>query len=247
MPKPRLPRETRSCARQGCDQTFEVRLNAADANRHYCSRQCARQVENQARSVIKQREWLDSSASLCPCGVNRIPYEVRHTTKYCSAECRVKYGKKKQRDPENWTTFECQNCGKTVEVRKSFGYQKYCSNACAQRHTKVKRHVVLKDTDVVLDNSWEALFWGLCGFLKVSVERFDREHGVEWDGGQWYAPDFWLPFDATAVEIKGQPDEHDEERWATFREIRALTVVDREMMDRLRMARNQQEFELILF
>lgn len=237
MPRPRAERTTKKCERDECGQTFEVRGNAADAQRRFCGRPCARLVENQARSVRKQEEWVQSPLSLCPCGEARIPYEVRATTKYHSPECRERYGKKKGRDPEVWLKYTCQNpsCGAEFERRKSFsrGNVKYCSIPCSNKCTKTKQHIVVDDA-VVLDSSWESLFWGLCGFMKFPVERFDRERGVEWRDGGWYAPDFWMPTLSIAVEVKGLEDPDDVTRWVTFRERTALAVVQRDELDALR-------------
>lgn len=236
MPRQRAERTIRKCERDECEQTFEVRGNAADAQRRFCGRPCARLVENQARSVRKQQEWAQSPLSLCPCGVNRIPYEVRSTTKYCSPACRTQYGKKKQRDPTKWVTITCQNpsCGRQVERYRNYGngHLKYCSNECAQRHTKTKQHIVVDDA-VVLDSPWEALFWGLCALRKLPVERFDREQGIEWQEGGWYAPDFWMPTLGLAVEVKGVEDPSDVVRWARFREKGDLAVLGRDDMHKL--------------
>jgi hypothetical protein len=117
---------------------------------------------------------------------------------------------------------------------KKLGYHRYCSNVCAQRHTRTKQHIVVDDA-IVLDSTWEALFWGLCGLLKVPVERFDREHGVAWGNDKWYAPDFWLPSIQAAVEIKGIEDDDDPEKWNVYRhEHGSLTVVDVDSLGRLR-------------
>lgn len=233
MPRQALERKTRTCERAECGQTFEVRENAADAHKRFCSRSCARLVDNQARSVIKQQEWSESAASLCPCGNGRIPYSARHTTKYCSPTCRMTFGKKKQANPENYITFDCKNCGQSVTRYKNHGkYHKYCSNECASKHTKTRRHLIVEDS-TVLDSGWEALFWGLCAFRKIAVDRFQRERGVEWRPGTWYAPDFWMPTYRFAVEVKGVEDSDDAARWAAFRKQSPLVVLGREELSTL--------------
>lgn len=91
------------------------------------------------------------------------------------------------------------------------------------------------DDAIVLDSSYECLFWGLCMLHKIPVERYDRTaHAVEWKPGQWYAPDFLVLAngDHLAVELKGVEDEHDAERWAAFREHLPLTVLDGETLRR---------------
>jgi hypothetical protein len=223
---------TKICALSECQKPFESRLTEArSAVQRFCSRKCHMTEINRERGQEKRRAWDASPQSQCSCGEGRIPYEVRATTKYCSPECRALYGKKKQADPENYLTFTCQGCGETVTRRKSYGkYHKYCSNTCAQRHTKLKRHIVV-DEAVVLDSTWEALFWGLCGFRKITVERFARESGVLWKADGWYAPDFWVPSLELAVEVKGIADESDPARWRKFREDRRLAVLGRDELD----------------
>jgi hypothetical protein len=218
---------SRTCAREGCGKTFEVTLTQARSSaQRFCSRPCNRTVGNIERGERKRKEWDEDPRSHCPCGVGRIPYEVRNTTKYCSPDCRETYGLKRQPDPANHRTFQCQNCGETVSRPKSFGYAKYCSNACAQKHTKKKKHIVV-DEAVVLDSTWEALFWGLCGLHKIPVERYEREHGVLWRAAGWYAPDFLLTDMGIAVEVKGLEDPEDAIKWRKFREVRQLAVLGR--------------------
>jgi hypothetical protein len=226
------PTETRHCANPGCEATFDV---IATSTQQFCSRSCARTIGN-------KELWADKRQNTtCPCGVK---FYSPYPKKYHSAECRVLYGKKRQADPANHVTFTCQNCGKEVTRRKGLGYHKYCSNACAQRHTKTKQHIVVDDA-VVLDSTWEALFWGLCGFFKVPVERHDRSIGIAWrtEKGGWYAPDFTLPGQNIAVEVKGQQRPDDEQKWAAYREQHGqLLVVDRALLDRLRVTADALTF-----
>lgn len=158
----------------------------------------------------------------CPCG----KLTGRPNRKYCSPEHRTLYGKKKRANPENYVTFECLNCEKEVTRYKNYGngHNKYCSNECAQKHTKIKKHIVVDDA-IVLDSGYEALFWGLCTTLKIPIERFDRQYGVAWREDCWYAPDFWLPTLGTAVELKGLEDAEDELKWAAYREQRGALKV----------------------
>ena len=150
----------------------------------------------------------------------------------------MKYGKKKQPKPENHVTFNCGNCGKEVTRYKKYGngHLKYCSNECARKHTKTRKFYAVEDFDIVFESSWEVFFWGLCAMEKLSVDRFDREHGVEWKPGCWYAPDFWLPTLEIAVEIKGQPDAADLARWNAFAQQRSLAVLGQAELDQLRKA-----------
>ncbi len=168
------------------------------------------------------------AANVCPCGGSTDSPNQR----YCSPECRSKYGLKRQPDPKNHVTFLCQNesCGKSVTRPRSQGSAKYCSNECARTHTKTTQHFTVDGT-TVLDSSWEVYVWGKLSYVKIPIERFDRQHGVTWNEGGWYAPDFWLPLYSLAVEVKGQPDDEDRLRWTKYRAERGpLVVLGREQM-----------------
>lgn len=140
------------------------------------------------------------------------------TRKYHNDECRAKWAKRREADPNNHVTYTCQNCSNEFTRPRSSGSFRYCSNDCAQRHTKTKQHVVVEDA-VVLDSSYETLLWSLCRIYKVPVERYDRAGGVEWREGGWYAPDLLVEWQgrSVTVETKGLTDPEDEERWAAFR------------------------------
>lgn len=194
-----------------CDQCGKTYI-ATHAKSRFCSRSCTNDWQRvQGRNII------------CPCG-KKVGVEEGNRTyssakKYCSDGCRAKYSGKRQRDESKWETYICRNpnCGKEFERRKNSRNAKhYCSLACSNKMTKTKHHVVLKDDDVLLDSSWEAFFWGACKIAKIPIERFDRERGVEWAPGKWYAPDFWLPRHLIAIEIKGYEDDYDQTRWDAF-------------------------------
>jgi hypothetical protein len=228
--RPSGAREERICP--GCTQAFLAR---ASSPKKCCSLHCARFVQAREKQQQVSEAWYESDASTCACG-GKIPYEHRDTWKYCSVECRQTYGGKRQPNPENHVTFICLNCGSSVTRYKGYGngHLKYCSNECAHRHTKTRKFYAVEGFDIVFESTWETLFWGLCGLLKLPVERFDRERGIEWAQGFWYAPDFWLPTLGIAVEVKGLEDPDDVTRWATFRERTALAVVQRGELDALR-------------
>lgn len=177
---------------------------------------------------------------VCPCGKKT----GSPNRKYCSPECRKAHGKKKQVDPSKWTTFTCQNCGEKVETRKSLNSHKYCSNSCANKHTKVKKHYGVEGLEIVFDSSYEAFFWSLCMLLKVPVERYDREKGVEWREGAWYAPDFWLPTLNVAVELKGVEDDDDGARWEEFTEkVGRLTILfERDLRTLISLGTDREKF-----
>lgn len=118
-------------------------------------------------------------------------------------------------------TFNCLNCDRGVTRYRKYGngYNKYCSNACATRHTKTRRFYAVEDFEIVFESSYECKFWADCMIAKIPVERFDRRHGINYDPARpdaWYAPDFWVPTYQTAVEIKGVEDGLDPIRWGQW-------------------------------
>lgn len=210
-----LQEETRECANPACAAAFQV---ASTGTQQYCSRTCARTVGNKERWAGERKE------TVCPCGTT---FYSPYPKKYCSDECRAEYQLKRQADPAKWATFRCLNCDEETTKRKSIGnHNKYCSNACAYKHTKTKKHYGVEGLEIVFDSSYEVYFWSLCMMLKLPVERYDRANGVEWKAGCWYAPDFYLPTYEVAVELKGVQDDDDGARWEKFEEqVGKLTIL----------------------
>lgn len=162
---------------------------------------------------------------------------------YCSRTC----GGLARRDPDRRRTFACDVCGAKVERFASVNARgRYCSRTCYfKRNNTVDKFQDWQGN--ILDSSWEALFLGLCGLLKVPVERYDREQGIAWNHSGWYAPDFWMPTLNLAVEIKGNEDSDDRTRWDAFAEQRGkLAVIDQIRMDRLRSADSAAQFTDLL-
>lgn len=221
----------------------EMDLQPSQAKfREFCSRDCTNEWQRTGREAQKV-------TLTCPCGkefrvdpssVSR-PAESQNR-KFCSKTCANQYQVKRQPDPANYVTFDCGTCGKSVTRPRDYGSsisgKQFCSNACAAKHTKVVKHYVVRETDMVLDSTWEMLFAGLCGFLKIPIERYDRKRGVEWTAtGLWYAPDFWMPTLGLAVEVKGLEDDDDPEKWRTYRRERgALAVLSQSKLEALRGA-----------
>lgn len=226
---PRVSHERRACEQCGEPYTY---LPSKTGTR-FCSRKCREASFGPARARAS-REAYSADPRYCPCGES-IPYEYRHTRQYCNALCRNLYQAKRQRDESNYITFDCYNCGKEVTRYRNYGNgnNMYCSNACAYRHTRTKQHIVVENS-IVLDSSWEALFWSLCSFVKLPVQRFDRQYGIAWRENGWYAPDFWLPTLSIAVEIKGVTGEEDAEKWRLFRENQRLAIMGRQEMETAR-------------
>lgn len=212
-----IEREERSCP---VDQTvFVVRVTD---DQEFCSLSCARVGQGKKYTARKEREWLDSSESDCACG-NKIAYADRGN-QYCSTLCAKEHGNWRKPDPTNYRTRTCLNetCGKKFTRYRTYGKgdTKYCSVACSMRHTKTRRFYAVEDFDIVFESSYEAFFWSACKIAGIPIERFDRQYGVQWDSERpdaWYAPDFWLPAQQVAVEVKGVVDDDDEERWAAYR------------------------------
>lgn len=238
--RPKAKREIRTCVREGCENTFEVKITDP---KKYCSTRCNTSVMNESWGDFLERKY-EEDPKRCPCGAP-IPYEQRHSRKYCTASCRQVYGlPTAQSNPANHVEFICQNesCGKTVVRPKGYGYNKYCSNLCAQKHTRTKKHIVVDDS-TVLDSKLEALVWGLFSLLGYRVERYDRSKGVEWSAGSWYAPDFLLTKDgeSIALEAKGREDENDQERWQAFKDkVGPLWIITHdEMRNKLRSLKGE--------
>jgi hypothetical protein len=226
----RVERVEREC--EVCPTVFLV--TKSNNRQRFCSRACRNRGIGEVNRQAALAQY-EASPQICPCG-EKIPFEFRHTRQFCSDACRWKHQDKRQPDPENYVTFACENCGTEVTRRKTYGngYTKYCSNACAKRHTKTRRNIVIRDGDTVLDSSWEALVWGLCCYRKIPIERFDRAAGVEWREDQWYAPDFILPTVGTALEVKGQQDPEDHLKWQAYRDQQGgLVVIDEPALEAL--------------
>lgn len=212
---------------------------STNRTRTYCTKACSNAATAEKRAAAN-RALGKYKPPICPCGKEVPPppgqkHVYGRQKKHCSPECRSQYQKRRQADPANHVTFNCRNCDIEVTRPRTYGqgYHKYCSNACAARHTKRVSHTIIRDHDVVLDSGWEALFFGLCMFRKIPVERYDRSLGVTWRDDQYYAPDF-LVNGTMAVEIKGVEDEDDPEKWESFRSsVGPLVVLDRDELEKL--------------
>ena len=218
-----------------CDTDFEVPDKVNYRDRVYCSKNCsnAGTAKKRADAIRAAKRY---QAPICPCG-NEVPPPLGQTyiyasqKKYCSPECRMLYGKIRQADPSKQVTFNCQTCGVETTRPRTWGSRafKFCSNACAAKHTKKKVHYVLRDSDVVLDSSWEGLVYCLMRFRKEQIERVERETAIEWAPGHLYAPDFYLPHYGIWVEVKGLADEEDLVKWTAWRNQRGILIVLGEM------------------
>lgn len=234
----RVVHESRTC--EVCQTTYKYR--PGKTGERFCSRTC-RNTGVAADNQAQAQATYDAAPPICQCGV-QIPFEHRHNRQFCSPECRATYQTKRQPNPDNYKTFDCQTCGKATTRYKGYGSGAlmFCSNECAAKHTKVKKHYVVRDMDMVLDSGWECLFVGLCKFLKIPVERVDRSTAVEYLPGHWYAPDFHLPGLHLWVEVKGQEDPEDQLRWEFWGTNKGrLLVVDAVILDLLRKCQDADD------
>jgi len=178
------------------------------------------------RAGLRKYREDEKPPDTCPCGKKTgVPGQ-----KFCSHDHRMEYGRTRQANPDNYVTFNCLGCGEEITRYKKYGkgYNKYCSNECAAKHTRTKQHIVVDDA-VVLDSGYEALFWGLCSLWKLPVERADRSLAVRVGEDGWYCPDFWLPTLGLYVETKGFEDDDDRARYAAWQDAGyRLRVLDRD-------------------
>lgn len=144
--------EIRTC--ENCGELYPARSRG----KRFCSNKCKAAVTSLEYRARKEAEYRANPVQ-CECG-KPISYERRHHAKYCSDDCRKTYGDVggPKKDPANYVTFNCRNCDKVVTRYKNYGkgHNKYCSNACAQRHTKTRRFYAVEDFDIVFESSWEA-------------------------------------------------------------------------------------------
>ena len=234
---PRKPVEHRVC--ENCHQPYEY--HKGRAGERFCSTQCRTDFLVAQNKAGAQAEY-ELEPRRCPCGT-AIPFEYRHTRQFCSPEHRRHYGAKRQPEPDKYITFNCLNCGKEVTRYKKYGSgaSKYCSNECSAKHNRVRKFYAVEDLDIIFESGYECLFWSLCTFLKIPVERADRSQAVQVGEDGWYCPDFYLPESKLYVEVKGYEDDDDRDRCAAWRASgRQLAVLRREELDVLRACSTAQ-------
>lgn len=232
---PKKEREARTCL----ECTAEFVYRPGRSGEHLCSRSCRNKYNARVNKQTAMQVYADDPRR-CPCG-EAIPFEHRHNRMFCSPEHRKEYGAKRQADPVNHVTFDCLNCGKEVTRYRNYGngHNKYCSNACAAKHTKVKKHYAIEGLEIVFDSSYECLFYGLCMLHKIPIERFDRSQCIPFGEDGWYGPDFVVQtrvsgFSPVYVEIKGHEDEDDVRRCDAWRaQGHQLAMITQERMIRL--------------
>jgi len=160
---------------------------------------------------------------------------------YCSDACRNKFGKPTFKKGSQ-VTFTCFGCGeeKTVPINYPSA-KKFCSNACAKRGI-LKKKIGVNEGDyaIILDSTWESLFYGTCGFLKVPIRRYDGP-AYEYSGGK-YRPDF-IVGDSVIVDVKGWMDGRSRQ---VQREVPGITFVDQPFLEILRKADSPEDFLSLL-
>jgi transposase len=205
----------------------------------------ARERREQARRAQADKVMAETKPQhLDACALDGCDNIVlTRASRFCSLKCRSLGKAVRQPNPDNHVTFDCETCGKSVTRYKKYGdgALRFCSNACASKHTKTVRHYVARDQDMVLDSGWEVLFTGTCYYLKVPVERYDRAQAIEWSPGHHYGPDFYLPNDKIYIEVKGAQTYEDPQKWAAFRAAgHTLAVLDGDALDLVRRADNRE-------
>lgn len=231
---PRKDRVDKTCERDGCENHFLVYGHQASFRR-FCSRECTNAWQREEASAAR-------ISLTCVCGKEFTvdPSQVERGRQFCSKSCANRHQAKRQADPALQVTFTCETCGTEHTRRRRKGQPwRFCSNACAAKHTKTVKHYVVREMDMVLDSTWEMLFAGLCGFFKIPIVRTDRSLAVMAEDGTTYAPDFIvsLPSGAVAVEVKGWDSGAQHEGWqAWIEQMGTLIVVDHHLLDLLRTA-----------
>lgn len=233
---------TKECA--GCGDDFVTKVHPSTGGvakgyaSKYCSRQCGLSSHNRSRRADTKASYLKDPKT-CPCGAE-FPYEDRHSRIYCSDECTGKYGKKRQSDPSNYVTFDCESCGESVTRRKSYGSGalRFCSNQCSSKSNHSKVFSLTDGDDVIqLDSSWEALVFGVMTFTKTAqIKRVDRDEVIELvtENGNagYYAPDFVVG--EVYLEIKGFVKPRTVARAVAWRESgKKVAILDRDRIQAL--------------
>jgi hypothetical protein len=236
---PRKPVEHRTC--ESCHQPYEY--HKGRTGERFCSKQCRTDFLVAQNKAGAEAEY-ELEPRRCPCGA-AIPFEYRHTRQFCSPEHRSHYGAKRQKEEDKYITFNCLNCDVEVTRRKKYGSgaSKYCSNECSAKHNKVRKFYALDEFEYVFESGFEMLFFSLCLFWKIPVERADRSQAISFGINGWYCPDFWLPTLELWVEVKGFEDDDDRARYEAWRQAgRRLTVLGRDELDTLREASRDSQF-----
>lgn len=200
-------REKRICAREGCNNIFEVKLSDPKV---YCSSSCAAKINNVKRGPQPEEVRLKISKAL--------------------------KGRKNPHGGTNWGPGEriskieivCANphCRK-VFVRERWMHAKFCSNKCAMkvvggRPTSPKaargkagiREDI--DKDIYFYSRWEANIARLFNYLGIEwlyqPKTFDLKT-------QTYTPDFYLPKYDIYIEVKNFMWKYSKIRDKKFRNI----------------------------
>lgn len=203
----------------------------------YCSVKC----KNTAVAKVRKTR----SAPLCSCG--KTCPDVHTSTgllywrKYCSSECRKKYHQGRGRKEDTWLTKICETCEISFEYPHTQKNRRFCSNECAKRgYLKTRIGVNEDNYAVVLDSSWESVFWGLTRMLKIPIRRYDSSAYNTSVGN--YRPDF-IVNDSITVDVKGYED------WRVTqykKELTDVVFIDKSRLDILRKVDSVEEFLQVL-
>ena len=143
-----------------------------------------------------RRGWKQREMPICPCGNPSGALRA----KYCSAECRKRWGIKA---PVRTITHVCIGCGQEFERPWNYPSKlKYCSNACSHRQVKKVRDKFIADLPegaVVFHSGWEVRFWAVCLRFGLPIRSYDGPD-IETSLGI-YRPDFIV--NGHIVDVKG--------------------------------------------
>jgi hypothetical protein len=178
-------REKRTCARDGCNQVFEVTHSDPQI---YCSQNCSASVNNEKRGPLSHETRLKIAKSL---------KGTKSPLKGLIKVARIK------------TICANSHCRKAF-LREKWRNARFCSNRCAMdviggRPTSPK--AARGKAGIRKDISRKIYFYSR---WEVNIARLFNYLGVKWIyqpktfdlGSQNYTPDFYLPDYNTYIEVK---------------------------------------------
>jgi hypothetical protein len=127
------------CVCQECGKTFmESIRKVARRGRKYCSRQCSWEAK---RGPDRSRVPAERTALCEVCGVTFVQKTKAH--RLCSDACRSAYNRREYhakfvsaRETNVFLTKVCPECGEPFETNFCATRRRFCSEACASKHTK---------------------------------------------------------------------------------------------------------------
>lgn len=200
-------KEKRICARENCDNKFEVTKSDP---KMYCSHRCSAIVSNAKRGPMSAEQKLKISKTL---------FGRKHQGFENPFKGKIKV-------PRVEITCANPKCSKLFLVER-WMKRKYCSNKCSMeivggRPTSPKaskgKGGIRKDISdtIYFYSRWEANFARLMDFLNIKWEYAPKIFDL---GTQMYTPDFYLPVSNMYVEVKNFIWKYSEVRDSKFRKL----------------------------